>query len=63
MIDRLLDIYKYRILNEYGKNTKRPGVVADGVPREAVKKSTDISILPHDLKGESFRDVSSYIEH
>lgn len=48
---------------ECGKNTKRPGVTGDGIPRESVKKSTDISILPHDLEDESFRDVSSYIEH
>ena len=38
-------------------------MVADGVPRETVRKSTDISILRHDLEDESFRDVSSYIEH
>ena len=48
---------------EYGKNTKRPELVADGVPLETVRKSTDISILRHDLEDESFRDVSSYIEH
>ena len=48
---------------ESKKDSHRPGVVGGGIAREMVKKSTDISISPHDLEDESFQDVSIYIEH
>ena len=47
---------------ESNKSKQRPGVSGDGQVREAVKKSTDITIAPHDLENEKFHHVSAYIE-
>ena len=55
--DRLVDFF------EENKDLQNPGVAGSGKPREAVKKSTDITIKPFDLENEKHRDVSSYIEH
>ena len=53
--DNLIEFFECR------KNAQFPGE-SGGIVCEEVKKSTDISIAPHDLKDGNFHEVSSYIE-
>ena len=48
---------------ESNKKAQHRGLAGDGMPNEAFKKSTDITIAPKDLEDEKFSDVSSYIQH
>ena len=48
---------------ENNKDSQSPGKTSHHLVQETIKKSTDISIEPLDLKGEKFQIVSTYIEH
>ena len=48
---------------ESNKGSQAPGVTASHKVRESIKKSTDMRIVPLDLKEEKFRVVSTYIGH
>ena len=48
---------------ESNKKAQHRGIAGDGMPNEAFKKSTDMTIAPKDLENEKFSDVSSYIQH
>ena len=48
---------------ESNKKSQRPGVVGNQNLSESIKKSTDMRIIPTDLKKQKFRVVSTYIEY
>ena len=50
-------------LFESNKKFQRPGVVLNQKLSESIKKSTDMRIIPTDLKKQKFRVVSTYIEY
>ena len=48
---------------ERNKDSQKPGVTTGQKINELTKKSTDMSIIPTDLKKQKFRVVSTYIEY
>jgi len=48
---------------ERNKDSQKPGVTTGQKIKESTKKSTDMSIIPADLKKQKFRVVSTYIEY
>ena len=48
---------------ESNKKSQRPGVDGNQNLSESIKKSTDMRIIPTDLKKQKFRVVSTYIEY
>ena len=54
--DTLIDVF------ERNKDKQKPGIYGKGNRSETFKKSTDISIMPRDLKDEAFQEVAPYFE-
>ena len=48
---------------EKNKDSQKPGVTVSQKVNESIKVSTDIRIVPIDLKEEKYRVVSTYIEY